>query len=210
MNFSTLTPPQWASYVTFRWFFRALFGFFGNLRIQGLEHIPYAGPVILAPNHCSLADPWIMCALSPNPLRSLAAEDLFKVPGLKGFLYAMGAFPLKRGESDPAALQKARNYLAQSATLMIFPEGRCSPDGQPLPWLPGLAVLALRSGAPVVPIKIVGSREVLPLGRYLPRFGQIEVRLGAPIVSPPLSPQLPIRQQVQQHLERLQSAWQAL
>ena len=205
-----MSIPYWVFYVTFRWFFRGLFQVFGRLKVQGLEQLPYAGPVILAPNHCSLADPWIMCATSPNPLRSLAAEDLFRIPVLKQFLYGMGAFPLKRGESDPAALQKARDFLGQGATVMIFPEGRCSSDGEPLAWLPGLAVLALRSGVPVLPVKIRGSREVLPLGKYLPRRGQIEVTIGAPIASPGLSSERSVKVQVREHLEKLQLAWNGL
>lgn len=203
---STLPWPQWFFYVTCRWGFRGLFWTLGRLQVRGLENLPCRGPVILAPNHESLADPWIMCAASPNPLRSLAAEDLYAVRGLDAFLYAMGAHPLKRGEPDPGALQWARQVLSEGATLMIFPEGRCSPDGHPLPWLPGVALLALRNQVPVVPVVIRGSRQVLPLGTFRPRRGLLQVEFLAPVY-PPGEGEGSVKIRVRSFLEQLQRRW---
>ncbi len=207
MSPSTLPWPQWVFYVSCRWGFKALFNSLGGLTVEGLDNLPCRGPVILAPNHVSLADPWLVCAASPNPLRSLAAEDLYKVPGLCQFLYGMGAIPLKRGVPDPATMGKARQLLAQGATLMIFPEGGCSPDGASRPWLPGVAVLALRSGAPVIPVGIGGSRKWLPLGRYLPRRGALEVKFGTPQVPPSLEATRSIKVQVEEFRQSLERAW---
>ena len=207
MSPSTLPWGQWLFYVTFRWFWRSLFELCGGLRVHGLDHLPGRGPVILAPNHVSLADPWIMCAACPNPMRSMAAAYLYKVPLLAPYLYGMGAFPLEQGVADPAAMGLARRLLARGATLMVFPEGGCSRDGQPQPWLPGVAVLALRSGAPVIPVLIQGSGRLLPVGRWFPRRSRVTVTFLPPIPVPPEDGSIKAR--VQQHLQRLQGAWTA-
>lgn len=208
MSPSTLPWPQWCFYVSCRWGFRTLFSSLGGLQVNGLDHLPFRGPVILAPNHVSLADPWIICAASPNPLRSLAADDLYKVRGLDMFLYGMGAIPLKRGAADPATLSRTRDLLQRGATVMIFPEGGCSPDGQPKPWLPGVALIALRSGVPVVPIVIQGSRKWLPLGTFKPQGGPLRVDFLEPVPSPGLLPGRSVREQVELHRQRLEQAWQ--
>lgn len=206
MSPSTLSWPHWAFYVTGRWGWKAFFSLFGGLRVAGLEHLPCRGPVILAPNHMSLLDPWIMCAAVPNPMRSMAAEYLYKTPGLAQYLYGMGAFPLKQGGSDLQAMGKARQFLKQGATVMIFPEGGCSPDGRPRPWLPGVAVLALRSEASVIPVVIEGSRECLPLGTFRPRYHPMKVTFLQPVPAPGRTG-MAMRIQVEEHLRRLQGAW---
>lgn len=206
MSPSTLPWPQWFFYVSFRWFWRSVLALSGGLRVEGLEHLPGRGPVILAPNHVSLMDPWIMCAACPNPLRSLAAEYLYAYPLLGPYLYAMGAFPIKQGQSDPAGLGKARQLLAGGATVMIFPEGGCSPDGRPRPWLPGVALLSIRSRAPVIPVVIEGSRRLLPLGSWRLNRTPVKVTFLAPLPAPALSAG-GLRHQVSEHLIRLQRAW---
>ena len=208
MSPSTLAWPHWAFYVTGRWWWKAFFSAFGGIRIDGLHHLPYRGPVILAPNHVSLLDPWIMCAAVPNPMRSMAAEYLYKTPGLAQYLYGMGAFPLKQGSSDLKAMGKARDLLKRGATVMIFPEGGCSPDGLPRPWQAGVAVLALRTGAPVIPVVIEGSRGCLPLHTYRPRYSPMRVTFLPPVPAPPLESG-GMRTQVEQHLRRLEDAWWA-
>lgn len=193
-------------YVTFRWFWKLFFQLTGGLEVEGLEHLPYRGPVILAPNHASLLDPWIMCAAVPNPMRSLAADDLYKIPVLKHYLYGMGAMPLKRGAADHAALNLARQLLKQRATVMIFPEGRCSPDGQPQPWLSGVSVLSLRSGSPVIPVVITGSHRLLPVGRFWPRRSRVRVRFLPPIQ--PSGVTGSVKQQVEGLRTALHEGWQ--
>lgn len=205
MSPSTLPWVQWLFYVTCRWGWRALFAVRGGLTVTGLENLPCRGPVILAPNHVSLLDPWVMCAASPNPLRSMAAEYLFKIPGLGPYLYGMGAFPLKQGVADSQSVGKARRLLAEGATLMVFPEGGCRPDGLPGPWLPGVAVLSLRSGVPVIPVVIQGSRQLLPLGSWWPRWSPLTVAFLPPVTPP--AREGPVKVQVQLYLQRLQEAW---
>lgn len=208
MSPSTLSWPHWAFYVTGRWGWKAFFSLFGGLRVRGLEYLPYRGPVILAPNHVSLLDPWVMCAAVPNPMRSMAAEYLYRTPGLAQYLYGMGAFPLKQGGSDLLAMGKAGDFLRRGATVMIFPEGGCSADGAPRPWLPGVAVLSMRSKAPVIPVVIEGSRECLPLGTFRPRRHPIQVTFLKPVPAPARTGEA-MRTQVEQHLQRLEEAWRA-
>lgn len=206
MSPSTLSWPHWAFYVAGRWGWKFFFSLVGGIRIRGLEHLPHRGPVILAPNHVSLLDPWIMCAAVPNPMRSMAAEYLYQTPGLAQYLYGMGAFPLKQGASDIQAMGKARDLLQKGATVMIFPEGGCSPDGKPRPWQPGVAVLALRTGSPVIPVVIDGSQGCLPLGKFIPRYSPMAVTFLPPVPAPTLNA-TPMRIQVEEHLQRLQAAW---
>ena len=206
MSPSTLAWPHWAFYVTGRWCWKALFTFLGGIETRGLEHLPHRGPVILAPNHVSLLDPWIMCAAVPNPMRSMAADYLYKTPGLAQYLYCMGAFPLKQGQADLNAIGKAREYLNLGATVMIFPEGGCSPDGQPRPWLPGVALLALRSQSPVIPVIIQGSGNCLPLGTFLPRRTPLAVTFLPPVPPLPLRSEQ-VKKQVKEHLRRLEDSW---
>ena len=206
MSPSTLSWPHWCFYVTGRWSWKAFFSVFGGLKVVGLEHLPYQGPVILAPNHVSLLDPWIMCAAVPNPMRSMAAEYLYKTPVLAQYLYGMGAFPLKQGTSDLQSMGKARDFLKRGATVMIFPEGGCSPSGEPRPWLPGVAVLSIRSGSPVIPVIIEGSRNCLPLGSFRPRYSPMRVTFLPAVPAPPRAAGA-TRLQVAEHLQRLEQAW---
>jgi 1-acyl-sn-glycerol-3-phosphate acyltransferase len=192
-----------------RWCWRVSFQLCGGLTVEGVEHVPCRGPVILAPNHVSLADPWIVMAASPNPMRSLAADELFRVPVLHSYLHALGCLRLRRGTADHQTMGAARRLLERGATVLIFPEGGCSPDGEPRPWLPGVAMLALRSGAPVIPVLISGSRRLLPLGTFWPRRQRVTARFLPPVQPPPLENGVPMRVQLERFRAQLEATWQA-
>ncbi len=108
------------------------------------------------------------------------------MPGVGLVLRAYGplAIPLDRGTVGATALKRALEVLQDGALLIIFPEGGISPDGRLRPFHRGAALLAARSGAPLVPIAITGTRDALPLGRRVPRLRPITVRVGTPIVPP--------------------------
>lgn len=178
----------------------------GGLEVYGLENLPYRGPAIVAANHTSLADPWILCAACPVPLRTLAAEDLYANKALAWYISHMGAIPIRRNAADPDSLARARGALAQGAMVLIFPEGRISPDGRPLPWLAGTAVLALRSGAPVIPVIIEGANRLLPLGTFRPRRQRLRFHY-LPAIQGELRSGERIRDQVERFRLRLQEAW---
>ncbi|MDD5655683.1 MAG: lysophospholipid acyltransferase family protein [Elusimicrobia bacterium] len=147
-----------------------------RLRVVGLERVPRSGAVILACNHVSNADPPILGA-AVFPARSprfLAKIELFRAPGLGWLMRRGGAIPLDRGRPDVGAMRSCLEMLRRGRLVAVFPEGTRARRGRPLPPKTGVAFLAARSGAPVVPARIVGSDR-------LARLGRLEVRFGAPL-----------------------------
>ncbi|MBI3911787.1 MAG: 1-acyl-sn-glycerol-3-phosphate acyltransferase [Armatimonadetes bacterium] len=155
----------------------------GRMRVEGRQNVPRTGPVILAPNHISAAD-WPAVGLSsPRPLVWLAKHTLFEHPATRWFLRLFHVFPVRRGAADRAALRLAEDLLRQGHALVIFPEGRVSPDARLQPLKPGLAFVALRTGVPVVPVALRGTERLLPYGKLIPRFSPrpVVVRFGEPL-----------------------------
>lgn len=162
---------------------RAAFAVLGRLRIEGVEQVPRTGGVILAPNHVSAAD-WPAVGVScPRPLRWVAKSDLFNVPVIGPFCWLHHAFPIQRGTPDRAALRLAEELVRAGDALVIFPEGAVSETGRLQPLKHGLAMIALRSGAPVVPVALQGTNRILPYGSNVPRpvWKRVRVRFGAPL-----------------------------
>lgn len=156
--------------------------------IEGREHVPRTGPVILAANHLSFVDSFLIPLLSPRPVVFLAKAEYFEQPGVSGFLArtfftAIGAVPVQRGAHRGAqgALDQALDVLADGGAFGIHPEGSRSRDGRIYRGRTGVAWLALASGAPVVPVAIIGSDRIQPIGAWLPRPGRITVRFGPPM-----------------------------
>lgn len=145
---------------------------------QGVENIPREGGLILAANHISNWDPPVAAAFVPRKVHYMAKEELFRVPLFSQAIRALGAFPVRRGASDRAAIRKAINLLADGACLGVFPEGTRSRTGQLGKAEPGLALLAVKSGAPVVPTAIVGTNRIFSKGCFFPR---VEIRYGKPL-----------------------------
>jgi 1-acyl-sn-glycerol-3-phosphate acyltransferase len=128
-------------------------------------------------NHISWIDPpWLELVVA-RPLRYLAKRELFTVPLLGWTLLQAGVFPLERGTADHGALRKALAFLAAGEIVGIFPEGHRSRKGVLLRARPGVAFIARRSGAPIVPVAFTGT-EVARLGRFWRR--DVTVRFGAP------------------------------
>jgi len=202
-----MTRSQWVAAVTVRWISRAVYGFFGGFTVHGLENIPPRGRLILAANHVSLADPLMVVAAVPRVMRYMTGHDIHEVPILGRSLLYLGSSPVRRdGASDPSAMAVARTWLRRGDTVVIFPEGRCSPDGRLQPLQPGVAVLALREQAPIVPIVLAGTREMLPLGARWPSFHHKHVRIGLPIYPEPVASGVSVKEQVARCLERLSAA----
>jgi 1-acyl-sn-glycerol-3-phosphate acyltransferase len=159
---------------------------FFRLHIEGAEHIPAAGAAIVAPNHKSLWDSFFIAAATKRHLRFMGKSELFK--GLHGrLLIGLGAFPVRRGESDAEALETARVILRQEGLLALFPEGTRVRDpatlGSPRR---GAARLALETGAPLVPAAITGT-ERLFLGP-LPKPRRVQIAFGEAIPVHELEP----------------------
>jgi 1-acyl-sn-glycerol-3-phosphate acyltransferase len=156
---------------------------FATLECEGWDRLP-AGPCLLAANHQSLLDPPLIGAALPAEVAFVARKTLFENPVFGWVIRACHALPLDRDEADLAAIRRALAVLAEGRKLVIFPEGTRSADGALLPAKAGAGLLALKSGVPVVPIRIRGARDVLPRGGWLPTGGaRIRIRFGEPLAA---------------------------
>lgn len=190
--------------------FYLLFSALGGIHVRGAHHVPTTGALIFSPNHKSLLDPWLLLVASPRAYKSLAAAELFKIWWLGWFLRAMGAFPVERGVHDPAAIATCRKWLSQGSALLVFPEGRCSPDDKLLDLQPGAALLAIRDQVPIVPVVIRRSSRMLPLRTFLPRYLKqgVEIEFLAPL-HPPLRSGGSFRADIQRITSQLATALSA-
>jgi 1-acyl-sn-glycerol-3-phosphate acyltransferase len=155
-----------------------------RMSVEGAEHVPRGGPVILAPNHLSAAD-WPAVGLaSPRLPWFMAKEELFDTPILGPLIRLCHAYPVKRDTPDRATLRWTEKLLRNGQVVVIFPEGEVSPKAQFQPLKPGLALLALRTGAPVIPVGLIGTERLIPYGHYLPRplREPLIVRFGPPLL----------------------------
>jgi 1-acyl-sn-glycerol-3-phosphate acyltransferase len=157
-----------------------------RVRIEGaIDELPKDGPLILAANHASNLDAvvlgaWLIPKLGRR-IQWLGKKELFAWP-IVGYVAANnGVHPVDRGAADVEAFRLARRILEEGHVLFVFPEGTRSPDGSLQAAHDGLASLALRTGAPIVPLGIAGSNKVWPRGQKLPHpGGHVAVRVGRP------------------------------
>lgn len=155
-----------------------------RFEVEGEEKFPQEGPVIVVANHLSFMDSFWIPLCTPRRVVYLAKAEYFESWKTAWFFRAMGMIPIKRGvrHQAEAALQTGLEHLESGGVLGMYPEGTRSPDGRLHRGRTGVARLALRSGSPVVPIGLIGSREVMPKEAKLPRLrGNITARLGAPM-----------------------------
>ena len=151
-----------------------------SLRVTGREHVPRRGPVILAGNHAGFLDGPLVYLLSPRPTVLLAKAELFVGP-LARALGWLGQVPVHRGRPDRAALKAGLGELERGGALGVFPEGTRG-SGQLDEVAHGLAYLALRSGAPVVPVAVLGTAAAWPRGARAPRWrAPVTLAFGAPV-----------------------------
>lgn len=152
------------------------------LRVENLPDLARRGPVILAPNHCSFLDPIVLQLVSPVHLNYLMTEIFYRVRW-QAWLYRLwGAIPVPEGGSAAGALKRALRVIRSGDPVVIFPEGRISPDGYLQDGRGGVVTLISRSRVPVIPVAILGTHRVLPRSARFPRAGRVVVRFGEPIV----------------------------
>jgi len=150
--------------------------------IQGREHIPREGALVLTSNHFSVGDPPILTGVFPRRIAWMAKQELFDIP-LFGKLYNMGGFiPVRRFEGDLHALRLSHQALRRGLVLGMFPEGTRS-GGRLGQGEPGSALIALRTGAPILPVAIWGTENV-KLPRDLFRRTRVNIRYGKPFRLP--------------------------
>jgi 1-acyl-sn-glycerol-3-phosphate acyltransferase len=133
----------------------------------GAEHLPRRGPFILAGNHRTSAEPALLGCTPRRRNYFFAKRELFDIPLFGRYIRALGAFPVDRGGADLKAMRVAFDVLKQGHVLVFFPEGTRSASGEFLPAQPGLGMIALRAGVPVVPAYVSGSMQAA--GRVWPR-----------------------------------------
>lgn len=153
-------------------------------RIEGADHLPSHGPVLLAINHLSALDPLLGGSAVRRKVHFMAKEELFRSKFLAAVLRRLGAFPVRRGESDRQALRQAVRLLEQGEVVGIFPEGTRSPDGRLQQAQTGLAFLAQRTGAVVVPMAILGTRDLFSHRTRSSRPAGVRIVVGEPLHAP--------------------------
>ncbi|MEW2272218.1 1-acyl-sn-glycerol-3-phosphate acyltransferase [Streptomyces sp. SID685] len=157
-------------------------------RIEGLDHVPATGPAIIAGNHLSFSDHFLMPAILKRRITFLAKAEYFTGPGVKGrltafFFRSAGQIPVDRSgkEAGQAAIREGLGVLDKGELLGIYPEGTRSHDGRLYKGKVGVAVMALRAGVPVIPCAMIGTFEAQPPGRTLPRVRPVTIRFGKPL-----------------------------
>jgi 1-acyl-sn-glycerol-3-phosphate acyltransferase len=168
------------------WTLRAILlpAFLVYFRMQriGREHLPRSGPLLLASNHRSFLDPFVIGMLVRRPVYYMAKRELFEKRWQAWVLNALGAFPVDRGAGDREAMDTARAILERGDCVVLFPEGtrvRPGPLGEPRR---GVGRLALETGAPVAPVAVIGTEDVRRGWRIRPR--KVRVRVGRPLHYP--------------------------
>ncbi|MGW0175769.1 lysophospholipid acyltransferase family protein [Rhodococcus sp. NPDC003322] len=160
----------------------------GRPRIEGAHNLPVHGPVILASNHQAVMDSFYLPLRAPRRITFLAKSEYFTGPGLKGrfqkwFFTAVGQVPIDRTGADAAAdaLAAGLRVLGDGKLLGIYPEGTRSPDGRLYKGKTGMARMALAAGVPVIPVAMIGTDKLNPIGSRWPRPAKIVIRIGEPI-----------------------------
>jgi 1-acyl-sn-glycerol-3-phosphate acyltransferase len=151
-----------------------------RLRVAGTEHLPTSGPAIVVINHQSDFDPPFVGMAFPRPLRYMAKSELFEVGWFRWAIEHLGAFPIRRGESDRQALRRSLEVLEAGHVLLMFPEGTRHDDGRVHDFFPGVGLIALRSGVPVIPAAMKGTELIRGEGR-VPRLSHVRLLAGAAV-----------------------------
>jgi 1-acyl-sn-glycerol-3-phosphate acyltransferase len=153
-------------------------------KVTGMERVPRTGPVIMAANHLSVVDSLIIPIVTARPVYFLAKNEYFKAPLMRTIMTGLNQIPVDRsgGRASLMALDAALPVLQEGQVLGIFPEGTRSPDGRLYRGRPGVAKLALDAGATVLPVGLLGTDTVQPIGARLPNIGaHVEMRIGPPL-----------------------------
>lgn len=177
------------------WYWLAKFVLLGPLlrlffrpAVEGLENVPAEGGAIIASNHLAVVDSFVLPLMVPRRITFPAKIEYFNGRGLKGrlkkwFFSSMGQIPIDRssGSAAQAALDTGVRVLREGKLLGIYPEGTRSPDGRLYKGKTGIARLALDAGVPVVPVAMIDTDKVNPIGSRMWRPHKVRIRIGAPL-----------------------------
>ena len=154
---------------------------FFHYRVLGAENMIEKGPCIIAANHCSYLDPPLVGVAFRRGIHYLARKSLLDIPVLGPILPELNVIPVDQKNADRSALMGAIRVVKGGGAVLIFPEGTRSPNGQLQPAQPGIGMIAAKTGAPVVPVRIFGSYKAMRRGRAWPTPSHISVSIGVPL-----------------------------
>lgn len=161
---------------------RTLFDVLFRGEVVGVSHLPARGGFLLAANHASYLDPFLIGCHVPQQIAYFARKTLWKPGFASWWLDAVGTIPVDRdGGQDVSAIKRVLRTLQQGRALILFPEGTRTPNGALQPAKPGVGFIALKTQVPVVPVRIFGSFEALGKGRRLRLGTPVSVVFGQPI-----------------------------
>lgn len=167
-------------YTVVRAVVRLLLWIFTELEVEGTENVP-SGPALMVCNHVNLMDPVVPIAVLKRRVTFMAKEEVFATPFLGPLLRALQVVPVARGRiASRRALQRAEDFLRRGWIFCMYPEGTRSRRPGMGPGHGGAALLALRTGVPIVPAAITGTHRILPEGRIFPCRGPVSFRIGEP------------------------------
>lgn len=170
-----------------RWWGRALL-YVGRItvRVEGMEHLVPGQTYVYAANHRSNFDIFLLLAFLPGPFAFIAKKSLFDIPIFGQALHRMGCIPVDRSNVQQAirTLNQGAARVSQGNSVAIFPEGTRTTSPQLIPFKKGVFIMAKKSGQPVVPVSISGTRFILPRGTVRVRPGPVKI-----VINPPIFPQ---------------------
>jgi 1-acyl-sn-glycerol-3-phosphate acyltransferase len=169
------------AYRSFWLLFRFVFKAYFRWRVYNSQRVPSQGAVILAANHASFLDPPLVGAALTRPLNYLARDTLFSVPVVGRLLRLWKVVPVDRDGGGAAGLRAILERLLQGGAILLFPEGTRTSDGQLQRARSGIGLVAIKSSAPIVPVRIFGTFEAYGRQTRFPRARQVALKFGAPL-----------------------------
>jgi len=172
-------------YHLFKWSVVApTLGLYFRGRVYGIDQVPQHGPLVIVANHASDFDPPLVSCSVRRPVSYMAKEELFRVPVLSSAIRLYGAYPVKRGSADRSAIRAAITQLNQGWAVGIFLSGTRTDDGRIPEAKLGAALIAAKTGAPLLPLSLWGTDQIFAKGSLIPRPVPITIRIGAVIPAP--------------------------
>jgi 1-acyl-sn-glycerol-3-phosphate acyltransferase len=154
-------------------------------QVRGVENVPKEGPLVVVANHMNLIDVPILAVSLGRKATFMAKEELFRSRLQGSIMYALGSFPVHRAQIDLQAIRRAKQVLDDGGVLIMFPEGKRSDDARLQPGKQGSAMIALRTGVPILPVGIIGTENLKGVLSIL-RRPRIIVNIGQPFSLPPI------------------------
>jgi 1-acyl-sn-glycerol-3-phosphate acyltransferase len=166
-----------------------LFKLLTRWQVKGRENVPKGGPVLVVANHLNFNDPPLLGVSLGRTVIFMAKEELFRSSLGAYFVSGLGSFPVHRGKLDRQALRSSQKVLADGLALAMFPEASRSRSGKLKTAMPGSALIACRSGVPILPVGITGTEQLRGIG-WLCRRPRLTVNIGQPFSLPPVEGRL--------------------